>query len=233
MDWIHLKKLRVECIVGIYRKELKKPQPLILDVKLGIDLSVAGRSGKISTTCDYERVAHEIRLLLRFRRYRLLEVAAEEIAAMLLGIHQNVQSVWLRIEKPQALPTLTKCAAVEISRTRENFPIETEESVFGHVDILLETADAGLYLLHIDKGKSIPLHYHRVMRELEWRVGGQILRNGKRIKKMAPKAWKKLQQHNDENTGKQTAILFCCDVPAFIPEDEILVDPPKSPKKNG
>ena len=105
--------------------------------------------------------------------------------------------------------------------------------MFGNVDILLETADAGLYLLHIDKGKSIPLHYHRVMRELEWRVGGQILRNGKRIKKMAPKAWKKLQQHNYENTGKQTAILFCCDVPAFIPEDEILVDPPKSPKKNG
>lgn len=229
-DQIHIKKLRVDCIVGIYPKELKKPQPLFADVRLGLDLSLAGRSGKISATCDYQRVANEISYLLKFRRYRLLEMAAEEIAAMLFGVHKNIQTINLRLEKPRALPQLAKSAAVEIDRTRSDYPVRNEQAVFGHVDILLETAEAGLYLLHIGPGKAIPLHFHRVMRELEWRVSGHLLRNGKRLKNLSPIAWKKLQKHSYRNAGKETATLFCCDVPPFIPEDEILVSPDKRDK---
>ena len=153
IDFIHLKKLRVDCIVGIYPEELKQSQPRFVDVRLGLNLAPAGRTGKIALTCDYELVANEISHLLKFRRYRLLEAAAEEIAAMLFGVHRTVQSIELRLEKPQALPHLAKSAAVEICRRRSDFSCTKESAVFCHVDILLENAYAGLYFLHIEKGK--------------------------------------------------------------------------------
>ena len=222
-DCIHIRKLKVDCIIGIYPKELKKEQVVIADLRIGMDLSRAGRSGKISYTCDYEQIAKEISILLRFRRYRLLEAAAEEIAAMLFGVHKKIESLRLRLEKPQALIGLAQSAAIEISRRRCDYPLQNENASFGEVDILLETKDAGLYLLHIHEGNEIPMHYHRIMRELEWRVRGEILRNNTRMQDLSPVEWAFEQRHAYKNIGKQTATLFCCDVPAFIPEDEIAV----------
>lgn len=224
-DFIHISRLKVDCIVGIYPAELKKEQPVIADIRLGLNLSHAGRTGKIGYTCDYEQIANEVTALLHFRRFRLLEAAAEEIAAMLFGVHGKIETLELRLEKPEALHHLAATAAVEVFRSRSDYPRKKESARFGEVEVLLETKDAGLYLLHIHEGKAIPLHYHKIMREMEWRVCGEIMRNNRLLKGLSPVEWAKNQQHSYKNIGKQTATLFCCDVPAFIREDEILVDP--------
>jgi dihydroneopterin aldolase len=222
-DSIHISGLKVDCIIGIYPEELKKQQPVIADIRLGLNLSHAGRTGKIGYTCDYEQIANEVIALLKFRCFRLLEAAAEEIAAMLFGVHGKIETLELRLEKPEALRHLAASAAIEISRSRSDYPRKKESTGFGEVEILLETRDAGLYLLHIHEGKEIPLHYHKIMREMEWRVCGDIMRNNERLKGLSPVEWAKNQQHTYKNIGKHTATLFCCDVPAFIREDEILV----------
>ncbi|MFQ5632734.1 MAG: dihydroneopterin aldolase [bacterium] len=228
-DFIHIRQLKVDCIIGIYPKELKKEQPVVIDARIGMDLSRAGRTGKIGYTCDYELIANEISILLKFRRYRLLEAAAEEIASMLFGVHKMVESLELSLEKPQALPGLAQGAAIEISRNRRDYPVRNESASFGEVDVLLETKDAGMYLLHIHQDKEIPLHYHRIMRELEWRVQGDILRNDKKIQKLSPVEWAFEQKHSYRNIGKKTATLFWCDVPAFNREDEIVVSKDSRP----
>jgi dihydroneopterin aldolase len=222
-DRIHVHELRVDCIVGVHPHERTTPQPLLIDLELGLDTGEAAYSGRIAATCDYSRVASEVETLLGFRRYRLLEVAAEELAAMLFGVHRVLQEVRVRLSKPLALEGRARTAGVEIARTRGDFVAMRERSEFGEVEILYQSREAGLYLLHVEAGREIPAHYHRRMRELEWLIAGAIERDGERLHGFAPVEWQKGRAHRYVNVGEQRATLFCCDMPPFSPDDEIPV----------
>jgi dihydroneopterin aldolase len=223
-DAIHIQGLSLDCIVGVRPDEREREQPVVLDLRLGLDLSRAGRSGRIAHTCDYDRVVDQVSALLKFRRYRLVEVAVEELAAMLFGVHPMLEMVWIRLEKPRALDKRARLAAVEIERERSDFPSRREDTLFGEVEILHETREAGLYLLHVDVGRTIEPHYHRVMQELEWLVFGKLLRDGEPVNEFDPAVWPSGKVHTYVNEGDSKATLFCCDSPPFIPEDEILVE---------
>lgn len=223
-DRIFIEALRLDCIVGVRPDEREREQPVRVDLELGLDLSRAGRSGRISETCDYDRVADEVAALLRFRRYRLIEAGVEEVAAMLLGVHEPLDRVRVRIEKPEGLKGRAASAAVAIERKREDFERRRETTRFGHVEVLLETGDAGLYLLHVDAGREIPRHHHQVMRELEWLVAGELHQDGRKVELVRPVTWGRGEVHNYVNRGEGPATLFCCDVPPFIPNDEIEID---------
>ena len=80
-DTIELEGLCLDCVLGVNPDERDREQPVRVDLRMGLDLRAAGRSASIADTIDYDRTASEIAALLRFRRYRLLENAAEEVAA--------------------------------------------------------------------------------------------------------------------------------------------------------
>lgn len=223
-DFIELRGLTLHCVLGVRPDERDREQPVRVDLRMGLDLVPAGRSASIADTIDYDRVADEIAALLRFRRYRLLENAAHEVAAMLLHTHPSLEQVWLSVAKPQALVGRAETPAVEVTRTRADFPSRRERSRFGEVEILLETKEAGLYLLHVAAGRTIPRHHHRVMRELEWLVTGELWRGDEAVPMGRPVAWRHGEAHDYRNATEQVATLFCCDVPPFIPEDEIVLD---------
>lgn len=222
-DKIRIRGLRVDCVVGIRPEERTREQPVLLDVELALDVSSAAYSGRIDETVDYDRAAQEMDALLRFRRYQLLEMAAEELCAMLLGVHRGIERVTLAIHKPHALLGRAANVGVEVSRARADFPFTRDYPEFGEVEILHESRAAGLYLLHIEPGKRIPTHYHAVMRELEWLVAGEVERDGRRLAGFSPVAWPRGKRHTYANVGPQRATLFCCDSPPFIPEDEVVV----------
>jgi dihydroneopterin aldolase len=222
-DRIFISELHVECIVGILPHEREQPQPLLIDVELSLDTSLAAYSGRIAATCDYARVADELETLLNFRRYKLLEMAAEELAAMLLGVHPNVSDVHLRLSKPHALRGRARTAGVEVRRRADTLVRARERNDFGEVEILHQSSEAGLYLLHVEQGREIPAHYHAIMRELEWLVDGELERDGERLIGLAPVVWSKHRVHRYVNVGDRRATLFCCDSPPFVPEDEIVV----------
>jgi mannose-6-phosphate isomerase-like protein (cupin superfamily) len=113
---------------------------------------------------------------------------------------------------------------VGIRRRATDLVRAREASDFGEVDILHESREAGLYLLNIDPGGEIPPHYHRIMRELEWLVSGEIERDGVRLKGFEPVAWQTERVHRYVNVGSERATLFCCDSPPFVPTDEIVVE---------
>jgi hypothetical protein len=160
--------------------------------------------------------------LLAFRRYRLIEAAAEEVAAMVLGLGDVLQHVQVTIRKPHALARYGSAGVgVTIVRGRADFPRRLESTKFGEVEVLAETREAGLYLLHVDAGRTIPLHHHRVMRELEWLVAGELWQGEQRLQPMRPVEWMRGEVHGYENRGAKRATLFCCDTPPFIPQDEI------------
>jgi FolB domain-containing protein len=220
-DYLQIRGLALDCVVGVRPEEREREQPIELDLTLGLDLSPAGRSGRISETCDYDQVANEVIALLRFRRYRLIEAAVEEIAAMLLGVHARLEHVRVRLEKPEALRGRAAAACVTIERRRGDHPTRQETTRFGHVDVLFETRDAGLYLLHVGPGLEIPRHHHQVMRELEWLVEGELHQDGRLVQPVQPVTWQRGQIHSYQNRSDRPATLFCCDVPPFLPHDEI------------
>ena len=224
-DCVRVEGLTFEAIVGVLPEERLQPQPLRVDLELVLDLRPAGMSGKIGDTVDYDLVSREIIAFVQFRRFRLIEAAAEELAAMLLGLHPPLVEVAVHLQKPHALGRLGAVPSVSIVRAREDYPRRYETSRFGEVEVLLETRDAGLYLLHVAPGKSIPLHRHTVMREIEWLVDGELIQNERPVAQFQPNVWQGGQVHGYENRSRHRATLFCCDTPPCLPEDEVVVDP--------
>src|SRR5258706_13903211 len=118
MDSIESTGLCWRCIIGIRARERRVSQRVRIDLELSVDLERAGKSGRIAHTVDYSRASTELILLLQFRRYSLLEVAAEECAGWLFAAYPAVVGVLLRIAKPQALAGQAESGGVRISRKR-------------------------------------------------------------------------------------------------------------------
>ena len=153
MDTICISRLELSCIVGVRPAERHRRQKIALSLELELDLSRAARSGRIGHTVDYSVVADEVSALLEFREYRLVEMATEEIAAMILGVHTAVERAHVTLEKPEALRGRAAHGAVRISRSRVE-PAATPFP-FGERRLLLETAEAKLELLSIDPGRKL------------------------------------------------------------------------------
>ena len=223
-DRVIVEGLRVDCIVGVRPEERVREQALLVDLAFVLDTRTAGRSGRIADTVDYDRVCEEVAVLLRFRNYQLLEMAAEEVAAMLYGLHDDITRLELSLRKPQALTGRARAARVSIEREPGDYRRGNETTSFGEVEILYESSQAGLYLLHVEPGREIPAHFHDIMRELEWLVCGDLERDGRLLRGFEPVEWPRHTVHRYRNVGSTRATLFCCDMPPFVPADEVRVD---------
>jgi dihydroneopterin aldolase len=179
MDYIHIEELELDCIVGVRPWERRRPQRILLDLSLGLDASRAGRLGRIGLTCDSDQVAAEVQALLRFREYQLIEVATEELAAMLFGVHGALRSVEIKLTKRGALPGRARGAAVSLQRVRSEYPRRSVTAPFGQLEVLLETYEAGLYLLSLEPGGSLKFGPTAGVREHGWVVSGELARGSK------------------------------------------------------
>jgi dihydroneopterin aldolase len=170
MDLIRIDGLELRCIVGLRSYERHREQPLRVDLGLGLDLSTAARSGRIADTIDYSRVADAVTALLRFREYRLLEVAAEEAAAWLFAAHPIVQQVRVRLDKPEALAGRARSAAVEITRSRGAFGTSEESFDGGTRTEVLRGREATIEVIRLTPGTVKT--FCEQERRFEWVVGG-------------------------------------------------------------
>ena len=154
MDSVEIRGLSCRCIIGIRPRERRVSQRVRLDLELSVDLERAGKSGRIAHTIDYSRASTEIIALVQFRRYTLLEVAAEECAGWLFAAYPAVQGVALSIAKPQALAGQAESGGVRIERRR---PTESarQPSSFGFVEPQLETSEASISLVGLDAGATL------------------------------------------------------------------------------
>jgi len=154
MDSVEIRGLSCRCIIGIRARERRVAQRVLLNIELAVDLERAGKSGRIAHTVDYSRASTEIIALLQFRRYSLLEVAAEECTGWLFAAYPAVQAVTLSIAKPQALAGQAESGGVRITRKR---PPEAarQPTAFGFVEPQLETSDASISLVGLDAGATL------------------------------------------------------------------------------
>jgi dihydroneopterin aldolase len=228
VDWIELRDMQVDCVVGVYPRERNVLQPLRLDVMLGLDTEKAALKEALSASVDYAALAAQLRFLLRSCEFRMLETAAHALAVFMLAPpalgerRAQIERVRIQLTKPLvlagvAVPSLT------IERERGFAKIEQEHKPFGVVDVIHETRDAGIYRLNIAPGRSIPLHAHHVMRESEMVLTEGLSCQGRAVLAGTVHRWPKGAAHCYHNPTERHQTILCIDSPRFMESDELLV----------
>lgn len=107
-DSIKINDLKIDCIIGILPHERNTPQPVVVDIELTLDLTVAAQTGEIRRTLDYALITEQVIFILEHGKFLLIESAALAIASWLAAPVPTahlfcVDSVEVRIRKPLSL----------------------------------------------------------------------------------------------------------------------------------
>ena len=116
LDRIHIRDLRLRCIVGVYPEERDKTQDVTLQITLHADLQRAGRSDRLADTVDYKAIKLRIVKMVEASSFVLIERLAQAVADICLS-HEAVRRVRVVVAKPGAL-RYARTVAVEIVRDR-------------------------------------------------------------------------------------------------------------------
>ncbi len=117
-DKIHIRELRVHCIVGIFPEEREKKQEIELNITLYTNLSDAGKSDAITDTVDYKEIKLRVLEMVEGSSFYLIERLAQAVADLCLEA-PRVEAVTITLDKPGAL-RFARSVAVEITRRKHN-----------------------------------------------------------------------------------------------------------------
>ena len=228
-DWIRIRGLAIDCIVGLYPHERDQLQPLVLDAELCLDTEPAARRERMRLSVDYAAISDELAFLVKNSRFRMLETAAHALSRYLLAPpapgerRARITRVRLRLEKPTAIGGRA-VPSLEIEREAAGVDIGQEHKAFGTVDVIHETQDAGIYRLNIAPGRDIPLHHHLVMQEAEMVLTDGLWCQGKPVARGTVHRWPRGAAHCYHNPTRKHQTVLCVDSPPFMPIDEISAD---------
>lgn len=114
-DFVKIKGLKVNAVIGVFDWERAIEQPLLIDVTMATDISKAGKSDDINDAINYKEVCDDITELCQQTKALLIERLAELIAAHILSKYNTTQ-VEVSVAKPTAI-TAAEAVAVQITRT--------------------------------------------------------------------------------------------------------------------
>ena len=106
--------LKVQAQIGVYKHEIGRVQPLIVDVELDVP---TGSSDRLAETLNYETILEAAQLLAAEGHIDLVETFAHRLADRCLA-DPRVTRARVRIEKPLALAPHAVGAGVEITLVR-------------------------------------------------------------------------------------------------------------------
>ena len=112
-SYICIDQLTVYTVIGINEHEKHSRQPLLISARFSADFTEVAASDNILHTIDYDQVCKTIQSITENTKNLLIESLLIEIQSELLSKF-NMTDLWLRIEKPNAIPN-TKTIAVETS----------------------------------------------------------------------------------------------------------------------
>lgn len=108
---------RIFCIIGVLPEERVHEQEIYVDLKVQINFAACIQFERIEETISYVDLANICTELAQKQKYQLLEVLANAILDC-LAKDVRIQWAWVRIKKPQAIPT-AEYAMVELERQME------------------------------------------------------------------------------------------------------------------
>jgi dihydroneopterin aldolase len=116
MDTIFINNLETYGILGIHPHEQRKPQPIRVSVRIDADISRASEMDDIHKTINYSTLAKMIIDFIDESHYFTIEALIEALADEILS-DDRIPHVWLRIEKPNAVPN-AESVGVEVTRSK-------------------------------------------------------------------------------------------------------------------
>lgn len=122
MDRILIRDLAFFAYHGVYEQEAQLGQRFYFDLDCYLDLRPAGASDDEQDTVRYDHVAKRVEMIVLGQRFKLIEALAEAVAADLLTFMPKLQSVRVKVRKPEApIPAIVRDVAVEITRDRKDY----------------------------------------------------------------------------------------------------------------
>ncbi|WP_309499202.1 dihydroneopterin aldolase [Sulfurovum sp.] len=103
---VHIEELTFDVIIGLLDFERDKPQRVIINLEVSYEYSD-------DQFIDYADIVLLIQNELKEKRYTLLENALLGLKDILYTTYPNLQTLWVKISKPDILP---KCT-VSLSKT--------------------------------------------------------------------------------------------------------------------
>lgn len=116
MDTVFIDQLKVFGILGIHRHEQETPQEIRVSVRASTDISAAAKNDEILESVNYSTLAKDIVRFIDAHHFLTIEALIEALAAEILE-NERIESVWLRVEKPTAVPNVNS-VGVEITRSK-------------------------------------------------------------------------------------------------------------------
>jgi 7,8-dihydroneopterin aldolase/epimerase/oxygenase len=107
---------------GTLPAERELGQPFVVDIELRLDLQPAGLSDDLTQTVDYSEVHRQAKKIVEGPPVSLTETLAERIADTVLGDFPTVDTVRIKVAKPNVRldDTVLTGSAVEILRRRND-----------------------------------------------------------------------------------------------------------------
>jgi dihydroneopterin aldolase len=116
LDLIFIEGMVGQTVIGIHDTELHRPQPLVIDVCVGVRRPRACDTDLIGDTIDYGLLRERVQRLMMEHNVRLLEAFAEQVAQIAL---YEFGALWarIRVAKPRKFED-TQAVGVLIERRR-------------------------------------------------------------------------------------------------------------------
>ena len=121
-DCLFIESLRFNTTIGVYDHEQEAPQPIIIDLAIGQDLTKSSQSDQLQDTIDYDRLLYLIEYRLKHARFSLLEGLGEAICQ---DCFETFSAKWvkIRLHKPQLFDHLEK---IGVQLVRKNPKLENQ-----------------------------------------------------------------------------------------------------------
>jgi dihydroneopterin aldolase len=113
---VFVRDLEIVASVGVHEHEKRYEQRVLISADLAVRDDYDGASDRLRDVLDYAVLVDGIAHLVQAEHVNLIETLAERIAGHCLK-DARVESVRVRIEKPDAMP-LCRSVGIEIERRR-------------------------------------------------------------------------------------------------------------------
>lgn len=103
MDCIQINQLQIKTIIGVYPWERHRPQNLLVDLILRVDLSQASQSDSLLETIDYDALCALVTQKVSQTSFQLIEKIAGFISETLFENYSTLQQISVSVTKPVAI----------------------------------------------------------------------------------------------------------------------------------
>ena len=117
MDKVFIDNLKVFGILGIHPHEQRAPQEIRISLAASTDISKAAINDDITQSVNYSTLAKDIIRFVKDSHYLTIEALIEALAGELMK-NKSIEHLWLRVEKPDAVPQ-AQSVGVEINRDND------------------------------------------------------------------------------------------------------------------